>query len=168
VRVGASRRAALDRSADVLGHSGERRGGNDYDQALALHAVMREFGYGDLLKSGLPLPNSYFVDAVSTNDVNAQQRFYSKETRERLEFFGREAVVVERARRLLEVCEQRATYRVLRGVELAKIELSSTELAQINFDDLEQGFTVTTTSEQLLAAFERLLEQVTRSQPDRC
>ena len=160
VRVGASRRDALDRSADVLGHSGERRGGNDYDQALALHAVMRDFGYGDFLRSGLPLPNSYFVDAVSTNDVNAQQRFYSQATRERLEFFAREAVASERAQRLLAVCEQRATYRVLRGVELAKIELSSSERAHIDFGDLEQGFGVTTTSEQLLAAFERLLEHL--------
>lgn len=160
VRVGATRRESLDRQADVLGHSGERRGGNDYDQALALYAVMREFGYGDLLKSGLPVPNSYFVDAVSTNDVNAQQRFYSKATRERLEFFAREAIPVDRARRLLEVCEQRATYRVLRGVELAKIALSDAELAHIDFSDIEQGFSVATTGEQLLASFERLLEHL--------
>jgi len=160
VRVGGARADGLDRESDVLGHSGERRGGNDYDQALALHAVMPEFGFGDLLKSGLPVPNSYYVDAVATNDVNAQQRFYAASTRERLEFFAREAVPVERARRLLEVCEQRATYRLLRGVELAKIELSDAVQAKVELSDLEQGLAVEVSREQFLAATERLLSHL--------
>jgi len=141
----------------VLGHSGERRGGNDYDQALALHAVMPEFGFGDLLKSGLPVPNSYYVDAVATNDVNAQQRFYSAATRERLEFFSREAVNVERTQRLLDVCEQRATYRLLRGVELAKIELSKAEQTGVALDDLEQGLLIAVTNQQFVDSVQRLL-----------
>jgi len=144
----------------VLGHSGERRGGNDYDQALALSAVMPAFGYGDLLRSGLPVPNSYYVDAVATNDVNAQQRFYSAATLERLEFFAREAQPVERARRLLEVREQKATYRVLREVELAKILLSEQDAARCDFADLEQGFGVEATLDQLARASERLLEHL--------
>ena len=157
VRVGGKRAERPDRDADVLGHSGERRGGNDYDQALALHAVMPEFGFGDLLKSGLPVPNSYFVDAVATNDVNAQQRFYASSTRERLEFFAREAVPVERARRLLKLSEQRATYRLLRGVELAKIELSDTLSSNVELSELEQGLAVAVSRDQFLAATERLL-----------
>ncbi len=157
VRVGGARAKQLDREPDVLGHSGERRGGNDYDQAFALHALMPEFGYGDLLRSGLPVPNSYYVDAVSTNDVNAQQRFYSAATRERLQFFAREALPAERARRLLEVCEQRATYRLLRGVELAKIELSMGAHADIELFDLEQGLVVAVSREQFQLAVQRLL-----------
>jgi len=157
VRVGGARAEQLDREADVLGHSGERRGGNDYDQALALHAVMPEFGFGDLLKSGLPVPNSYYVDAVATNDVNAQQRFYSAATRERLEFFAREAIPCERARRLLEVSEQRATYRLLRGVELAKIELSEAQAARVELTDLERGLAIEVSRDQFLLAAERLL-----------
>ncbi len=157
VRVGGDRALRTDRDADVLGHSGERRGGNDYDQALALHAVMPEFGFGDLLKSGLPVPNSYYVDAVATNDVNAQQRFYSAATRERLEFFSREAVNVERTQRLLEVCEQRATYRLLRGVELAKIELSKAEQTGVALDDLEQGLLIAVTNQQFVDSVQRLL-----------
>ena len=79
VRVGPKRRASIERDADILGHAGERIGGNDYDQLLALRALMRLLGYDDDLVSGLPIPNTYFVDAVSTNDVNAQQRFYSRQ-----------------------------------------------------------------------------------------
>ena len=160
VRVGAKRRERIDRSDDVLAHSGERRGGNDYDQALALHAVMPAFGFGDHLRSGLPVPNSYFVDAVATNDVNAQQRFYSSAVRERLEYFAREAVPPERAGRLLTVNEQKATYRLLRGVELAKIELSEQRSANIDFADLQQGFAVDVTRDQLENASERLLEHL--------
>ncbi len=160
VRVGGARAERLEREVDVLGHSGERRGGNDYDQALALHAVMPEFGFGDLLKSGLPVPNSYYVDAVATNDVNAQQRFYAASTRERLEFFAREAVPVERARRLLEVSEQRATYRLLRGVELAKIDLSQASSARVELSDLEQGLAVEVSRDQFVVAAERLLDHL--------
>jgi len=105
----------------------------------------------------LPVPNSYFVDAVATNDVNAQQRFYASSTRERLEFFAREAVPVERARRLLELSEQRATYRLLRGVELAKIDLSDALSSNVELSELEQGLAVEVSRDQFLAATERLL-----------
>ena len=46
------RRARIERDADMLGHAGERIGGNDYDQLLALRAVMALLGYGDELVSG--------------------------------------------------------------------------------------------------------------------
>jgi hypothetical chaperone protein len=64
VRVGPHRRATTERRADILGHAGERIGGNDYDQLLALRAIMALLGFGDELSSGLPIPNKYFVDAV--------------------------------------------------------------------------------------------------------
>jgi hypothetical chaperone protein len=52
VRVGPTRRASIERDADILGHAGERIGGNDYDQLLALRAVMGLLGYEDELLSG--------------------------------------------------------------------------------------------------------------------
>ena len=137
VLVGPERMQSRHREADVLGHSGERLGGNDYDQMLALKALMPAFGMGDKLQSGLPIANNYFVDAVSTNDVNAQQRFYSRSTGERFEEIWRDAVHPERFLRLLRLREGRGTYQLLRSAELAKIGLSDADsvTADLSFVD---------------------------------
>ena len=160
VRVGPERRTVRNREEDVLGHSGERLGGNDYDQMLALKALMPSFGMGDRLRSGLPIANSYFVDAVSTNDVNAQQRFFNRATGERFEEIWREAVNPERVRRLIRLREGRATYRLLREAEQAKIDLSDSQTASASLDFVEPALQVTCTREDLATSAERLLEHL--------
>ncbi len=160
LRVGPERAARRNREDDVLGHSGERLGGNDYDQGLALNAVMPELGFGDALKSGLPVPNTYFVDAVSTNDVNAQQRFYSRQAAERLDVFVRDAVQPERVARLRALRAGRGTYRLLRQVEAGKIELSGTEAADIDLEFIEPGLAASCTRAQLERSSERLLSHL--------
>ncbi|MEM7219347.1 MAG: molecular chaperone [Pseudomonadota bacterium] len=160
VRVGGAGRDSLERDADVLGHAGERRGGNDYDQALALRAVMPEFGFGYELSTGLPIPNTYFVDAISTNDVNAQQRFYGQDSHERLTFFARESQAPERSARLLALHEGRATYRLLRQVELGKIALSDIAETRIDLDGIEQGFDVAVDRDAFAQGAERLLQRL--------
>ena len=106
------------------------------------------------------MPNTYFVDAVSINDVNAQQRFYSAATLERLQLFAKEAVPAQRCARLLALREQRATYRLLREVEMGKIELSAREGATVDCSALEQGLFVPVTGSQLAQACARLLEHL--------
>jgi len=157
VRVGPTRRASIERDADILGHAGERIGGNDYDQLLALRAVMGLLGYEDELLSGLPIPNTYFVDAVSTNDVNAQQRFYSRRTLERLDRLVAEAQFPDRIGRLRAVQTQRLTYRIVRSAELAKVALSDAETTAIDLDYLEQGLAGLTDRKVFTHACERLL-----------
>jgi hypothetical chaperone protein len=157
VRVGPARSASVERDADILGHSGERIGGNDYDQLLALRAIMAQLGFGDELVSGLPIPNPYFVDAVSTNDVNAQQRFYSRRTLERLDRMLLEAKFPQRLSRLRAVQTQRLSHRIVRSAELAKVALSDTPVAPIEMDYLEQGLGSVAARDQFAAACERLL-----------
>ena len=157
VRVGPARRRSIDRQADVLGHAGERIGGNDYDQLLALRAIMGLLGLGDDLTSGLPIPNTYFVDAVSTNDVNAQQRFYSRQTRERLDRMIAEAQKPERLARLRSVQTERLSYRIVRSAELAKVALSDAEIAAVDLDYLEGGLAGRTDRTQFGQSCERLL-----------
>jgi hypothetical chaperone protein len=139
VRVGPDRIHERNREADVLGHSGERLGGNDYDQALALRSLMPVFGMGDALLSGLPIANGYFVDAVSTNDVNAQQRFYSRQTEDRFEEIAREATCPGRFERLIRLRSGRGSYRLLREAELAKIALSVAQSVEVDLTFLEAG-----------------------------
>jgi hypothetical chaperone protein len=157
VRVGPKRRSSIERNADILGHAGERIGGNDYDQLLALRAVMGLLGYEDELASGLPIPNTYFVDAVSTNDVNAQQRFYSRRTLERLDRLVAEAQFPDRIGRLRSVQTERLTYRIVRSAELAKVSLSDAEQTDIDLAYLEQGLCGMTDRRVFAQACERLL-----------
>jgi len=157
VRVGPTRRSSIERQSDILGHAGERIGGNDYDQLLALRAIMGLLGFGDDLTSGLPIPNTYFVDAVSTNDVNAQQRFYSRQTRERLDRMIVEARNPERLVRLRSVQAERLSYRIVRSAELAKVALSDAEIAAVDLDYLENGLSGSTDRVQFGRSCERLL-----------
>jgi hypothetical chaperone protein len=157
VRVGPNRRESIERAADILGHAGERIGGNDYDQLLALRAFMPLLGFGDDLLSGLPIPNTYFVDAVTTNDVNAQQRFYSRKSLERLDRLVAEAQRPERVSRLRAVQAERLTYRIVASAEAAKVALSDAETAVIDLDYLEQGLCGAADRQQFAQACERLL-----------
>ncbi len=137
VRVGPGKRGSAEREDDLLGHAGERLGGNDYDQKLALAAVLPLLGFESALSSGLPIPNTYFIDAVSTNDVNAQQRFYSDAMATRLDEALRDALRPELVARLRRVQRDRTSYRLLRQVELAKIELSRREAAHVDLAFIE-------------------------------
>jgi len=157
VRVGPKRRGSIDRQADILGHAGERIGGNDYDQLLALRAIMGLLGLGDDLTSGLPIPNTYFVDAVLTNDVNAQQRFYSRQSRERLDRMIAEAQKPERLARLRSVQTERLSHRIVRSAELAKVALSDAEIAAVDLGYLEDGLSGRTDRTQFGQSCERLL-----------
>lgn len=157
VRVGPTRRRALDRTADILGHSGERIGGNDYDQLLALKTLMPALGFGDLLESALPIPNTYFVDAVTTNDVNAQQRFYSARAAADLRRYVRDAREPLRIARLVAVQEQRQSYRIVGSAETAKIALSDSSDVPVSLDFVEHGLVVNASRAQLQSSCERLL-----------
>ncbi|MDA1076512.1 MAG: molecular chaperone [Proteobacteria bacterium] len=160
VLIGPSRREVKNRDADILGHAGERQGGNDYDQALALHSVMPTFGFGDHLKSGLPIPNTYFVDAVSTNDVNAQQRYFSRTTGERLDVFVREGVHPRRIARLARLREVRSTYRLLNEVERAKVNLSEHETAAVGLGFLNEAVEVVCDRKGFGRSTTRLLDRL--------
>jgi hypothetical chaperone protein len=160
VRVGPRNRDRPDRSEDILGHAGERFGGNDYDQLLALRALMPGFGFGDELRTGLPIPNVYFADAISVNDVNAQQRFYSRRMKEQLERCVRDAEMPVRVRRLLRVQQERLGYRLVRSAELAKIGLSDHDCVTVDLSYVESVLTTPARRDDLEHASERLLRHL--------
>ena len=155
VRVGPERRAAPSRDDDILGHAGERLGGNDYDQLLGLRALMPAFGYGAVMNNGLPVPNVYFVDAVSTNDVNAQQRFFSRHMRERLAACVRDGV--PQIERLRKVQSGGLTYRLMQASEAAKIGLTDAPEVAVNLTFVESGLAVDADRAQMRESCERLL-----------
>ncbi|MGI9324435.1 MAG: molecular chaperone, partial [Pseudomonadales bacterium] len=160
VQVGPARRLRQDRGPDMCGHSGERVGGNDYDQALALAAVVPHLGWQAPLRSGLPVPNHYLVDAVTTNDVNAQARFYSEQTLQRLQELQQECLQPLGLTRLLKLQRTRGSYRLLRAVETTKIQLSQTDMAKLDLDFVDPGLQLETHRGQFSRAASKLLTRL--------
>ena len=160
VRVGPDRGARLDRSSDVLGHSGERLGGNDYDQALTFAAAVPQLGWQAERRGGLPVPNHYFIDAISINDVNAQARFYAEATGERLLELDAELAQPGGLERLIRLQQGRGSYRLVRAFELAKIALSEQDPARADLRFLDPQLLLDVERQQLRKAAETLLEHL--------
>ena len=127
VRVGPSFRDQLRRDESVLGYSGDRVGGTDFDIKLAMRSLMPHFGKDSLLRSGLPVPATVYWNAVAINDVNALADFSSWKTGQEIRQLLADAVEKEKVARLLALHAGRLGYRLNRSAELAKIEPSDRE-----------------------------------------
>ncbi len=150
----------------MLGHSGERVGGNDYDQALAFAVAVPHLGWQAPLRSGLPVPNHYLVDAITVNDVNAQARFYSAATLERLQELLQDCLQPAALERLLRMQRSRGGYRLLGEVETAKIGLSSVASVQLDLGFIEAGLALQADQGQLADAVAKLLDRLERTVRD--
>jgi hypothetical chaperone protein len=75
--MGPSWRGKAERQHSLLGHSGCRVGGNDLDIMTAFKQLTPQFGMGSESQKGIAMPSLPFWNAVATNDVPAQQDFYS-------------------------------------------------------------------------------------------
>ena len=158
VRVGPSFRDKLRRDDSVLGYSGDRVGGTDFDIKLAMRTLMPHFGKDSLLRSGLPVPATVYWNAVAINDVNALADFSSWKTGQEIRQLLADAVEKEKVARLLALHAGRLGYRLNRSAELAKIELSDRESTTVSLTYIEPGFDVSLTRAELKAAIERELD----------
>lgn len=158
VRVGPKRAKLADRSADVLGYSGDRVGGTDFDQSLAWSCFMPRFGKGSDLKSGLPFPHRPLIDAISTRDVPAQLRF-GKALRE-IEELVAMSERPELTSRLLALQKGQMQHRIIRSAELAKIELSGAQACTASLEYVEAGLQVEVDREALAEANRAHLDKI--------
>ena len=130
LRMGPSRAAARDREADLLGHTGQRLGGNDFYIRLAVTDLMPLCGMLSSNKRGLPMPSKLFWDAMSINDVQAQGRFYAPETERLLRTWRLDASEPALLDRLGWVRTNKQTHHLVWEAEQAKIALSDTLTAE--------------------------------------
>lgn len=123
---------SLDRSPHLLGHSGQRIGGNDFDIQLALKGIMPQLGMDSLLKTGKPMPVNSYREAVAINNINAQTEFYSNTNGRFLAQLERDAEQPELVARLLQVFQDKLSYQLVNSAEQAKISL--TDIANCDID----------------------------------
>jgi hypothetical chaperone protein len=142
MRLGPSRKANADRTADILSTSGERLGGTDLDVAFAKQFFGPAFGIGAHFKSGRPIPASGILDALSITDIPAQTRFYGRKMAVELGNYLRDAAECEPIERLMELRENHLAMRVNRSAESGKIALSEQEQVSVALDYFEHPLQV--------------------------
>ncbi|GAA4501096.1 molecular chaperone [Pseudaeromonas paramecii] len=130
LRMGPDRAGLTDRSADLLGHTGERIGGNDFDIRLAVNGLMGLCGMASQNQRGLPMPAPLYWDAMSINDVQALGRFHAPETGRLLQQLRREAREPALLDRLIRVREEKLSHQLVWQSEQAKIGLAQAEQVQ--------------------------------------
>jgi len=157
IKVGPAYREQTDRSASILGYSGDRIGGLDLDIRLAYRQLAPLLGKDELLKTGLPTPAMLFWNAVCINNVDAQTTFYSAATGRDLEKLLRDATADSLLDRLQVVYEEMLSYHLSQSAEGAKIALSSDENTEIPLDYLERGLTTNISREQFKEAIDQEL-----------
>ncbi|WDE10785.1 molecular chaperone [Thalassomonas haliotis] len=160
---------SLDRSPHLLGHSGQRIGGNDFDIQLALKGIMPELGMDSLLKTGKPMPVNSYREAVAINNINAQTEFYSAANGRLLQQLKRDAEQPERVEYLVKVHQEKLSYQLVNSAEQAKIALSDSDSGKISLDYLDnrnRDMTADVNRQLLLDAATRELTSISELMQD--
>jgi hypothetical chaperone protein len=163
VRVSPERARSSDRRRDILGFTGVHIGGTDFDKQLALARVMPVLGLHSPLRSkGLHAPSWYFSDLATWHRISF---LYDRKVLTGVRNVLRDSAEPEKIERLLRVLEQCRGHELLAGVESAKIELSSADLAALNLDNSVADITLEITRAQLETAVTDSLRRI-RSRVD--
>lgn len=130
-----------DRSDQLLSHSGERVGGNDFDIQLAFRCLMPNLGSVSLLKTGKPMPTNSYWQAVAINNINEQTAFYSAANGRFLQTLKQDAEQPELVARLIKLFKNKQSYQLVNSAESAKVALSefNEHLVDLSFLDAEIG-----------------------------
>ncbi|UUO21769.1 molecular chaperone [Colwellia sp. M166] len=149
-----------DRSKDLLSHSGERVGGNDFDIAFALKGIMPSFGLDSLLKTGKPMPSNSYWQAMAINNINHQTEFYSAANGRFLAQLIRDAEQPELLTRLLTVQQQKLSYRVVNAAEQSKIAITEQTQQQVDLSDIDAELSVMLDRDGFAKACQRELNSI--------
>ncbi|MCE2572444.1 molecular chaperone [Motilimonas eburnea] len=165
-----------ERHQHILGHSGERIGGNDFDIHFALRGLMPLFGLDSQLVTGKPMPAKTLFDAVAINDVGSQTRFYSRDNQLMLKELLKDSCVPEQLQRLMHLQQHKQSYQLVNTAEQGKKQLSEQSHYLADLGYIEAGLacelaqtTLSQASAPLLAKIQNLIDETlaqAQTQPD--
>ena len=158
VQIGPTRVNSTNRESDVLGVSGDRVGGTDFDKLLAWSAFMPAFGKDSLAKNGLPIPHSVLSDAISVRNVPAQLRFRSAQRD--IENLIRQSASPERLARLQTLHQRQLQHRLIHSAELGKIALSKVSKCTVPLKYIEEALAIPIDGELLASSTSRLVDKI--------
>ncbi|WP_239796150.1 Hsp70 family protein [Candidatus Nitrotoga arctica] len=157
IRLSPQRALTADRRDDLLANSGVHIGGTNFDRQLSLEGVMPLLGYGSLLKRGLTMPSSYYMNLATWHTIN---QAYTSRTWADLQELYLDTQAPEAMDRLLKLIRDRAGHWLAVQVEEAKIALSAGNSAALHLDRLAPGMRHTLTRIEFEKASAELVEQI--------
>ena len=155
VSMGPSFRDKTVRLDDVLGNSGSRVGGNDFDIQLAGNAFMPLFGLHSHFKGGGIIPNQVFWNAVRTNNLVEQATFNSKQTGYNLKRYLAECEQPALFSRFINLRDDKKNHQLVRVAEKTKIFLSENSHCDVDLAFVEESLACAVTREQFALAVGR-------------
>jgi hypothetical chaperone protein len=155
VSMGPSFRDKTARLDDVLGSSGSRVGGNDFDIQLAGNSFMPLFGLNSHFKGGGIIPNQVFWNAVRTNNLVEQATFNSKQTGYNLKRYLAECEEPDLFSRFIHLRDDKKNHQLVRVAEKTKIFLSENTRCDVDLSFVEESLGCAVTREQFSLAVGR-------------
>lgn len=130
-----------DRAGDILGTSGIHIGGTDLDKLLSLSQVMPHFGFRErnINKPTIELPHPPYFNFASWHLINT---LYEKSSMLELKSMRQDVANKHLLDRFIKVVERREAHLVGLEVEAAKVRLSDSDIATMDLDFVEQGFSI--------------------------
>jgi len=164
IRLSDKNARKLDRSSDILGNTGVRVGGNDFDKDLSLAVIMPEVGYLSTYgKKHLEVPLKYFHDLAEWSKVNF---LYTPKVLSQVRQLLHESHDKKRFGRLLTILEQERGHSLLAAAEEVKISLTETVSHAAQFDFLERGMTIAVDRKQFEDAIEKEVQKISMAAMD--
>ena len=158
VRVSPERRGRTDRKSDILGYSGVRVGGTDFDRYLELRTVMPHLGLGSKLRhKNMEPPVWWFHELATWQRINVM---YDPRVATDIRRVRRDALAPEKLDRLLRVIETRKGHALLAAVEDAKIALSGNTSTILSSSVLPDLGDIEISRQQLEEAISGSIDQV--------
>ncbi len=158
IRLGDAPHLKADRRQDILGNSGIRTGGNDFDKSFSLARFMPALGY-DIPppRGGIELPRAPFHDLSEWSKINfVYTPKIVQDMRRAVQNFDTTI-----AQRLLRVLEDELGHRLLSEVETAKIALSDKSAHHVDLDFITPAFHLNVTEDGVAAAILPHIDTIT-------
>jgi hypothetical chaperone protein len=144
-----------DAALKVDGLAGERTGGNDFDQSIALKK------FGPYIGRDVPTLNSFVVDALSTRDIHAQAKF--RLAGAQLYQLVKTSPNDLLCKRLYHLYAGQLQHRVLMSSESLKISLSTNNETTMRIEFLAPEFELKLTMEEVISVCESHMNTIRRN-----
>lgn len=138
MRLGPSRRGNSDRRADVVGSTGVRIGGDRFDAEIMRHKLLPRFGAGSTYRvrgftdKRMPIPQHVLAKLLSWHEMSFIRE---KSTQELLETMLETSDKKAEIQALNDLVMDNLGYRLFRAIEAAKVQLSKSDTATVDFEE---------------------------------
>ncbi len=133
--LGPSHRVNANRRVDVVASAGVYVGGDRFDAAIMKHKLLPYFGQGSTYLVGMkrmPMPTYVLSRLLSWHEMSLIRE---KSTRELIDQMLKSSDKKDAIKALHDLVMYNLGYRLFRAIEQAKVELSTSKSALLEFDD---------------------------------